>query len=228
MSNCQATRPRAFSLLELLIVLAVMAGVSALVFPSLARPLAENEVQRAAAALRDEISQCRNRAVLGNQMLLIRFLAGEEQIQSGTWQSLMADSNGLLNDSGQSSSLKSFRLPVGIVVERVEWSDQTNSLDSETLAPVSRDSADLSVERDATSIDSEVSGDVWYLSYLPTGRCRDCHIILRDTSTGARCGLEIDGVLQMMRFQRLPSITPSESSSVGQMRSGRYASGAPQ
>ena len=227
MSNSEAKRTRAFSLLELLIVLAVMAGVSALVFPSLARPLAENEVQRAAAALRDEISQCRNRAVFGNQMLLIRFLAGEDQIQAGTWQSLMADSNGSPDNSGQSGSLRSYRLPVGIVIERVEWPEPTNSLHSELLDSVPRDSANLTLESDATSLGDESSSDVWYLSYLPTGRCGDCQIILRDTSTGGRCGLEIDGVLQMMRFQRLPSITPVENSSVSQMRSDRFPSGAP-
>lgn len=222
-------RTRAFSLLELLIVLAVMAGVAALVFPSLARPLAEIDVQRAAALLRDEISQCRNEAVLGHHMLLVKLTAGQEEVQWGTWQSLMAQSNGLQEDPDQLGMLKTHRLPSGIVIESVSWPTQITAPNAESL---DADSDEQSFQDDLSSTLSSIAGEssaeVWYLPYLPTGRCRDCQIILRDTSSDARCGLEIDGVLQMMRFQRLPSMAPNETQQLGRINSSKSANGANQ
>ena len=169
-------RVRGFSLLELLIVLAVMAGLAAVVFPSLTRPLAENEIGRAAASVRDMIAQCRSEAVLRQELQLIRFEANSSLVNWGDWQSLIADQ--------ENNESRSLGLPDGIVIAQVASANET-----------------LLSETNVTS-----GAQIWYLPCLPTGQTKDSRIVLQDELSGARCVLHVDGLLRMMRVERLQSI----------------------
>lgn len=49
----------------------------------------------------------------------------------------------------------------------------------------------------------------WYIAFLPSGRCRDSVIVVRDTATGMRAALEIDAVSGLSRVTRLPAFAPN-------------------
>lgn len=86
---------RGWSLLELLIVLSVMVGLVGLVFPRLTRPLAESEVQRAAADFRDHLVDCRQTAVLAGRPLVLRLERGTGNYLWGEWEAVLAEDAGL-------------------------------------------------------------------------------------------------------------------------------------
>jgi type II secretory pathway pseudopilin PulG len=92
---------RGWSLLELLIVLAVMVGIVGIVFPRLTRPLAESEVQRAAADFRDHLVDCRQTAVLSGRPLVLSLKRGTGNYLWGEWDAVLAEGTGLnLVDDG--------------------------------------------------------------------------------------------------------------------------------
>lgn len=92
---------RGWSLLELLIVLSVMVGIVGIVFPRLTRPLAESEVQRAAADFRDHLVDCRQTAVLSGRPLVLRLERGTGSYLWGEWDAVLAEGTGLdLVDDG--------------------------------------------------------------------------------------------------------------------------------
>jgi len=92
---------RGWSLLELLIVLSVMVGIAGIAFPRLTRPLAESEVQRAAADFRDHLVDCRQTAVLSGRPLVLRLERGTGAYLWGEWAAVLAEDAGLnlLDDS---------------------------------------------------------------------------------------------------------------------------------
>lgn len=129
----------AFSLLELLIVLAIMVSLAAITFPRLTRPLAESEVQRAAQLLRDQIADCRQAALVSGEPMFVRLETGSGEVSWGGWVGLLAedrDGNGLQADPATSATdsgpaadsggqgttrpvTRRFSLPPGFVVSDV-------------------------------------------------------------------------------------------------------------
>lgn len=144
---------RGWSLLELLIVLSVMVGIVGIAFPRLTRPLAESEVQRAAADFRDHLVDCRQTAVLSGRPLVLRLERGTGAYVWGEWGAVLAEDTGLsLIDDGltddpvtpgsgaatgsapdQSSALaanlqvRRLNLPAGMIFEAVHEATETPS-----------------------------------------------------------------------------------------------------
>lgn len=118
----------AFSLLELLVVLALLGGLMALAWPALRRPLQSSGAQRAAASLQEWLAETRHRASLSGQFRLVRFQQGSGEVFAGPWRSLMADSVGF-DDAGDASQatrsrdvgLHRWTLPEGVVVDAVRF-----------------------------------------------------------------------------------------------------------
>jgi len=213
----------AFSLLELLIVLAVMVGIVAVAFPRLTRPLAESEVQRAASGLRDTIVECRQAAAFFGQPLVMRLQSGGDQIVWGDWAEVIGEDWGLVVDtdgsdstsaglstsmppSGSAGNAIAFdgrprrsALPFGMVVEAVHWVTRGGPGDELPDSVLMGDAAGGGFSRG--------SGQRWYVAFLPSGRCRDCVIVVQDLATGMRAGLEIDAVTGLSRITRLPAST---------------------
>lgn len=242
------SRGGGFSMLELLIVLAIMVGVAALTFPRLTRPLAESDAHQAANDLRDAITECRQSAALSGQPLFMRLESLQSEVEWGGWTELLASQFGSADQGWQPepesesstedvlgrglsaypTGLKSARLPHGVVIESVHWisnvfADDPMSRMASTdgdPAAVTDAAEDRSEEErfseligsdDATGVDvaseaaSAVDGERWFLPFLPSGRTRDCVIVLRDPLSGGRVGLELDSVTGMTRVRRLAS-----------------------
>jgi len=71
-----AHRPRGVTLLELLLVLALLAAVSALAWPSLERPLANQRLRKAADLVRAQWATARVEAMESGEAVLFRYTPG--------------------------------------------------------------------------------------------------------------------------------------------------------
>jgi len=257
-----------FSLLELLIVLSVMVGVVAIAFPRLTRPLAESEVQRAAAGVREVVGDCRQTASFFGQPLVMRLDAESDEVVWGGWAGVIgedwgtgesvdatggrrsslsvSDDAGTASDGGRASGgnpitfdgkPRRFRLPYGMVVEAVHWTtrgddgelpdsvvmggagdDRAGGASTGQAAAGGRRSADRPpAPPPQAGRTGQAGGNLgggategrWYIAFLPSGRCRDSVVVVRDTATGMRAALEIDAVSGLSRVTRLPAFAPN-------------------
>jgi type II secretory pathway pseudopilin PulG len=78
-----------FSLLELLIVLGIMIGLVALIWPSLQRPLVDADLQAGGVQLRDALQQARQDALATGVPLLLQVNRGSGEYSVGPWDQLL-------------------------------------------------------------------------------------------------------------------------------------------
>jgi len=133
--------------------------------------------------------------------------------------------------SGRTSPLqRSLVLPHEVVVEAVRWGRASSSAsgiaggEDETAGgaePAATDAASPSpppptrAAAGPAGAEAPPASGQWYLPFLPSGRTRNCQIILRDTLVGTRLMLELDAVTGMTRLERLTSATPRETAAGG-------------
>lgn len=80
---------RAFTLLELVIVLSLMVGLLAVVWPNLQRPLQRTSLEEAAQMVRDAIDESRNQAALRGAPYFVQLHQGSSQLHSGCFESFL-------------------------------------------------------------------------------------------------------------------------------------------
>lgn len=209
-------RGRGFTLLELLIVLALMAGIMALAWPNLRKPLGQTPLKQSAAAIRELIDECRYQATLRGELTLLRLERNSPQLQLGSWETLLeerlSESGTSINESSlnreATSSIspessnsnrnasnpilkRQWLLPDPIVVEQVLWTcvDPLANEGSE-FSPSDRSptsSADsLNDTSSITPSGNDNRAESWYVPFLPSGQSRDLSIILLDSQTQKR------------------------------------------
>ncbi len=82
-------KSRAFTLLELVIVLLVMVGMLAVVWPNLQRPLQRTSLDEAAQMVRDAIDESRYQAALHGTVQFVQLQQGSSQLRSGSFDSFL-------------------------------------------------------------------------------------------------------------------------------------------
>jgi Tfp pilus assembly protein FimT len=102
-------RRLAFSLLEMMIVLVVMVGVLAIVWPNLQRPFRKAGLSEATQKLRQAIDDGRYQAMTTGTPVFIQIRQGGHEVRSVGLDSLVADDSGVLqagrlSDSEQASA----------------------------------------------------------------------------------------------------------------------------
>ena len=128
-----------------------------------------------------------------------------------------------------------YRLPYGMVVEAVHWAtrgddgelpdsvvmgwsgDDMAGLDGRLTGQASTDTGASPppppqpgrTGRSGGAMAGGATEGRWYIAFLPSGRCRDSVIVVRDTATGMRAALEIDAVSGLSRVTRLPAFAPN-------------------
>ncbi len=185
-----------FSLLEMLIVLAIMAGLMAMVWPNLQRPLQRANLNEAASTVRSLLEETRYDAMVSSRCYLLRFESGSDQLSSGTFDEFANQTDFATPSalgvgsttsfagpvSGQSASGSSpagelpvrqpqvHRLPAGVQVVDVRWS---------TIVPADQTETDRS---EGQQQNADVA--VWWLPILASGASKDASIRLEDSTTG--------------------------------------------
>ncbi|MCC7336632.1 MAG: hypothetical protein IT422_16190 [Pirellulaceae bacterium] len=82
-------KSRAFTLLELVIVLLLMVGVLAVVWPNLQRPLQRTSLDEAAQMVRDAIDESRYQAALHGAVQFVQLQQGSSQLRSGSFDGFL-------------------------------------------------------------------------------------------------------------------------------------------
>lgn len=172
----------AFSLLELVIVLVVMIGLMAIVWPNLQRPLSRTSLDEAAQMVRSAIDESRYQAALAGTPWFVKLQLDARVVSAGTFEAFMESTDdapplgnnprsapipadialaAIGTDVGpRKTALRSWQLPDGVTIADVHWnlSDAT--------------------QREDPSNDPGAQ-DRW-LPMLASGRGRDATIVLWD------------------------------------------------
>jgi prepilin-type N-terminal cleavage/methylation domain-containing protein len=74
---------RGFSLLELMIVVVLIAGILAITWPSIARPMRKAELSEATQKLREAIEDGRYQAMVSGEPVFLQITQGDSQMRSG-------------------------------------------------------------------------------------------------------------------------------------------------
>lgn len=90
---------RAFSLLEMMIVLVVMVGILAIAWPNLQKPLRRAGLSQATQKLREAIDESRYQAMTTGTPVFIQLRQGESEVRSGGLDAFAADESDM-NASG--------------------------------------------------------------------------------------------------------------------------------
>lgn len=224
---------KGFSLLELLIVLAVIAGLMALAWPNLRKPLNDSPLSQAAASLRELFDECRYQAILRSELTMLRVENQSSTVVMGSWEALLANQLELpspsttaetppQSDATTSNALMGkrrppfqfqFALPADIVVEQVLWSvslPNTSGVDTSQSDPSTENTLALDKPSDsllnaqlASSSDS-LGSSFWYIPFTPSGLSKDVSIILRDTTTQKRIALQHQQGTGLITYTKLP------------------------
>lgn len=103
-SMCRA----GFSLLELMIVVVLIAGVLAIAWPSISRPMRKAELSEATQKLREAIEDGRYQAMMSGEPVFLQITQGDGELRSGGIQALIS---GELDEDSESVE-PSFNAPI--------------------------------------------------------------------------------------------------------------------
>lgn len=81
---------KGFSLLEMMIVVVLLAGILAIAWPSIARPMRKAELSQATQKLREAIEDGRYQAMMTGAPVFLHIQQGENELRSGGIDSLIA------------------------------------------------------------------------------------------------------------------------------------------
>jgi Tfp pilus assembly protein FimT len=195
------------SLLEVTIVLVIMVGVTALVWPNLQKKLQRTSLDESAAMVRELLSETRYRASEKGQSFVVRLETGSNELSVGSVEQFLSEpelsssqratesdsTSGLTARSPLEETLELKVLPKSIVVSDVRWAvpaaESTTKFSSESS--FAGDSIDQSARTDANSADALMPPNVtietivaqafWLPILAGIGQGRDVTITLTDT-----------------------------------------------
>lgn len=201
---------RGFSLLELMIVLALMVGLLAIAWPSMQQQLRRTTLLEAAQVLREAIDEGRHEAITTGKPIFIQMQNDNHEVRSGAFATFANEpsENNIgsksLGIESQESSLEShshektprtWRLPDTIVITEVNWTSNGSNdpADEGQLASThgsGRSAGEANQEAKADGITGSESSIAehgpphsdWWLPISATGQSRNASIVLYDTS----------------------------------------------
>lgn len=94
-SRRRPAKSKGFSLLELMIVVVLIAGITAIAWPSIARPMRKAELSEATQKLREAIEDGRYQAMMSGEPVFLQITEGNSQLRSGGIDALI---NGQLDE----------------------------------------------------------------------------------------------------------------------------------
>lgn len=175
------------TLLELLIVLAILAGLTAVAWPALRRPMQENLLREGGKAVRQAIDDARLQAVDRQQPTIVRFESQANACWIGGWKEILAWSQQesspfqeKINDpnwiqDAKRNGIQLYPFPEEMELVWVHWDlhqqPKPNRIQREE-------------ELDARTNATEEEPLIWHLPVLPNGQSRDATIRLRDRDSG--------------------------------------------
>ena len=137
---------RGFTLLELMIVLALMVGLLAIAWPNMQRPMNRTTLNEAAQVLREAIDDGRNEAITTGRPIFIQLQNDQHEVRSGAFDSFANEESEVGHQLSQSNAAtvavgyashseekcpRTWRLPETVVITEVNWTTNSSSTQSE-------------------------------------------------------------------------------------------------
>lgn len=122
--RCRKTNvSKAYTLNEMLIVLAVLAALAALAWPALRKPLAKHELRAAAKQLRAQLAHVRLKAIQEGRPLQVRFAPGEGRYRIEAFEADQLAVAGLPQTNDLDGWNDSWNDPMGLDGGSDPWAD---------------------------------------------------------------------------------------------------------
>lgn len=213
---------RGYTLVELLIVVALLSVILSLTLPSVRQLAAKSELQDAARLVRVRLLEARLEAIDTGGITYFRYELGGDQFEVGR--------AGALSSGGPAAGTEEGLLDLsGAGVEAVE--PQRLPLGMRFVDPAADPAADPPQETPSAE-DRQVGEPVWSepLLFFPNGRTLNAHIAICSAWHRARLSVRgLTGTVQVSRAERLASDTrpEMESEPVPSVSVSSSAEGAP-
>lgn len=189
----------AFSLLELLIVLTVMVGLMAIVWPSLSRPLANGTLQQVGSEIREMLEVARHEAARTGRPRLLKVHPTSGSMQLLPLESILGREQVAEPAAGQTK-----QLPTTVIIEEMAWGQPASTVDGRSQSESTTKSHEAIPSRFAngerTVVRRTNPDDPWLIPFLPSGRSPDVTIVLRDTTNNRRLGISLQSATGQVAF----------------------------
>jgi prepilin-type N-terminal cleavage/methylation domain-containing protein len=212
---------QAFTLLELILVLAIMVAIAGIAVPSFESMIGSRRLTQSIDKLRNDIAEARVTAMRtgqaqvmqatlqGSNYTIVPWLGGNEAQDAAAGATLMSNSGQVVKTQAESSGVSSSE-PV-VAADAKQLSTGVQFFAVETLID-SRNAFEIQkstgVVPTSGAQDAVVGGISSPLLLYPDGSSTTAQIVLVDTK-GRRMAIQIRGVTGQMRILRLISIDPT-------------------
>lgn len=192
---------RGVSLLEVMIVLVIMAGIAALAWPNLQRSIQRTYLNESANIVRDLLAETKYRASIDGQSYVIRVETGSNELSVGSIEQVLPERTSMhfstsakheLATQDRGPSVRSHILPETVVVSQVRWTAEDTIVDSESdfsstiandnIEESSNESSKTDFEGAAESTEAMAHQSFWLPILAACGQGRDVTITLTDTA----------------------------------------------
>ncbi|MCS7238029.1 MAG: prepilin-type N-terminal cleavage/methylation domain-containing protein [Thermoguttaceae bacterium] len=248
MSERPCGNRRAYTLTEMVIVLAVVAALMALAWPSLSRPSSRSQLRYAAKYLRAELAQARLEAIRTNKPWQFCYAPGTgqymigpvEKANSGDSFSELGNNLGSLENAASAQSLGQPRAPgkrelPGDVIfefpEPIVSASRTGRQAEVTSGTFDAPAGDFSAETVSPPEDGvanspespavDAGAQSWErIVFLPSGRCMRNYLLMLRGPHGFQLPIVVRAVTgtALVGEVMAPSRPPADGSSMGQTR----------
>jgi prepilin-type N-terminal cleavage/methylation domain-containing protein len=203
---------RAFTLIELLLVLAIMVVALAVVAPNIEGMLTARAIQNGVEAVRVELQRGRLEAIRTGQIQAFRCQVGSKEFAMQPWLSANDETEAsagatVIAQTGQ--AIETSSEPTGISSTVADTSTDQKSLDGNVVF------ADLQVASDRRAIAEQsgsnplalaASGESQVVLLYPDGSSSTAHIVLQD-ARGRRMAVQLRGLTGQVNIVEMPSVT---------------------
>ena len=205
------TLRRAFTLIELLLVLSIMVVALAVVGPNLEGMLTARAVQNGVEAVRVELQRARIEAIRTGQIQAFQCQVGSKEYAVQPWLSASDETEAsagatVLSQTGQ--AIETSADAGGITSSLADTAVGQKSLDGNVVF------ADLQVASDRRSIAEQTGSDPLALAasgasqsilLYPDGSTSTAHIVLQD-ARGRRMAVQLRGLTGQVNIVEMPSV----------------------
>jgi Tfp pilus assembly protein FimT len=189
----RSTTTSAFTLLELLLTLAVLAAITAVSIPHLGSLLSDRRLARAGDQVQAEMARLRVDAMRQGRVMMLEAMSGGSSIRIKPFQSV-ADATEAIDQTGSQSALLSGATQGSMTTTAADQSERLIELPAEVaVESVSVVSAARAAEIEQSSLADQTAGWSRPILFYPDGSTSTAAVVIQHPSVG-RLTVKLRGI----------------------------------